>query len=157
MIFKKTALRIFFIIPFIFIILFSSCETLIYTKGKTFDSISRQPINYAQVILILKGKDTIRKIHIEQDSLTIDQRKASRKQGIKDNYKWHEDGRFSKYSLSLSDTSGYFTVGLIVIPCAFKCPKCELLFVKSGYKQVTLEINSIKHDSVQVFLEKINE
>ena len=150
-------MRIFFIIPFIFILLFSSCETLIYTKGRTFDVTSRQPINNAQVTLILKGNDTIRKIHVEQDSLTIDQRKALRKQGIKDDFKWRENGRFSKYSLSLSDTLGYFAVGMIVVPCAFKCPKCELLFVKSGYKSLTIETSAITHDSVNVYLEKLNE
>jgi hypothetical protein len=149
-------LRINFTAPLIYIFLFSSCEGFIHIEGKTFDSTSRQPINNVQVFLIVKGKDTIRKNQTEFDSLSFDQRKTLRKQGMKDDYKWHVPGGLSKYRLSLSDTSGYFTVGSILVPCMPKCPKCKLIFIKRGYRPVTVETSSIKQDSINVFLEKLD-
>jgi hypothetical protein len=126
-------------------------------QGNIYDGATKQPIQDVQVLLVLKSKDTIRKNQLEYDSISYNERIALRRQGIKDDYKIHDAKGFSKLKPSQTDTAGHFNIGNILVGCVPKCPTCELIFIKDGYKSFTLKVNSIVQDSIIVSLEKLTD
>jgi hypothetical protein len=120
-------------------------------QGYVFDSETKQPIENSQVLLVLRGKDTLRNIQFEYDTVSYNKRMALRKAGVKDDYKDYNVGGLSKKpTVALTDTNGKFTVGSILIPCVPKCPTCQLMFIRDGYKQTVMKLSSIVNDSVIV-------
>lgn len=64
---------------------------------------------------------------------------------------------FSKLGSSQTDTTGYFSVGNILVGCVPKCPTCQLLFVKDGYESLSVKLNSSIYDSMTVSLKKLSD
>ena len=133
----------------------TSCEGFIHMQGRVFDESTKRPLDQVQVLLILRGKDTILSNKLEYDTITYNERIALRKKGISDNYEMHDPVGFSKRIPSQTDSMGYFSVGNMLVGCVPRCPKCELVFTKTGYNPVRLKLNSIVADSLIVILKKL--
>ena len=133
----------------------TSCEGFIHMQGYVFDNETKQPIENSQIILVLKGKDTLRNIQYEYDTVSYNKRIALRKAGVKDDYNLYAVGGLSKKpTVAMTDMNGKFTVGTILVPCVPKCPTCRLVIIKDGYKQTIVKLSSIVNDSLLVSLEK---
>ncbi len=147
----RTAFTIFTVI----LLTFTSCEGIIHMQGCVFDDATKKPIENAQILLVLSGKDTLKDIQFEYDTISYNKRIALRKAGIKDDYKGYNVGGLSKKPThSVTNINGYFTVGSILVSCMPKCPTCQLIFIKDGYKQLSLKC-SMGNDSIKVLLEKL--
>jgi hypothetical protein len=137
------------------ILTLTSCEGFIHMQGYVFDNETKQPIENSQIILVLKGKDTLRNIQYEYDTVSYNKRIALRKAGVKDDYNLYAVGGLSKKpTVAMTDMNGKFTVGTILVPCVPKCPTCRLVIIKDGYKQTIVKLSSIVNDSLLVSLEK---
>jgi hypothetical protein len=139
----------------VFILTLSSCEGFIQIQGHTFDSNTKQPIENVQVVLLLKGKDTMRRIQLEYDTISYSQRKVLRKNGIKDDYWEHDRYGLSRYALCNTDTTGRFKIGDILVGCVPKCLDCQVIFIKDGYKTMSIKKISYQLDSLRVYLERV--
>lgn len=126
-------------------------------QGNIYDITTKQPIENVQVLLILKGKDTVRKNQLEYDTIPYKERIFLRKQGIKDDYKMYDPIGFSKLKPSQTNTVRHFNIGNILVGCVPKCPTCQLVFIKDGYKPLRIKINSIVKDSIIVTFEKLTD
>ena len=133
---------------------FTACEGFIRIEGNVYDKITNEPIDNVQAILILRNKDTIKSNQLEYDTVLFEERKALRKQGIPDDYYFHDPIGLSKFRPCLTDTTGKFQVGNMLVGCVPRCPTTKVLLIKDGYKPVTIEVGSIVKDSIQVFMEK---
>ena len=133
-----------------------SCEGFMHMHGQVIDIETKKPIENAQILLVLKGRDTLRNIKYDYDTLSRKERISLRKKGVKDDYSIPAlDGFSRKPTICKTDTNGLFSVGTILVPCVPKCPTCKLIFIKDGYKQFSLKLYSIVNDSINVSLEKI--
>ncbi|HEX6429851.1 MAG TPA: hypothetical protein VF008_19290 [Niastella sp.] len=148
----KTTVSFFLLIT----VTLTSCEGFIHMQGHVYDSATKQPIDNSQILLILKRKDTVRDIYYEYDTVSYQKRMALRKAGIKDDYGNYAVGGLSKKATAaITDMNGKFTVGTILVPCVPKCPSCQLVFIKNGYKRTIVKLDSIVSDSMIVTLEKL--
>ena len=134
-------------------VLISSCERLIYIEGNIYDASTRESIENAQAVLVVNHKDTLQKIHFEFDTLSYSERKKLRKAGAKDSYKDNNGEGLSIVTNALSDKNGNFTIGLLVFPAIYKS-NIQLVINRNGYYIFSKNIDSLKHDSLKVFLEK---
>lgn len=133
----------------------TSCEGFIHMQGYVYDNETKQPIENSQILLVLRGKDTLKNIQFEYDTVSYSRRMELRKAGVKDEYKNYNVGGLSKKpTVALTDMNGKFTIGSILVPCVPKCPTCRLVFIKDGYKQTIVKLNSMVSDSIIVTLEK---
>lgn len=135
----------------------TSCEGYIHIQGRVMDNSTKQPVENVKVLLILKGKDTLINNKLHYDTVGYNERLAFRKQGVKDDYKMYDTKGFSKLGSSQTDTTGYFSVGNILVGCVPKCPTCQLLFVKHGYESLSVKLNSSIYDSMTVSLKKLSD
>jgi hypothetical protein len=147
----KASFSIFLLV----IVTFTSCEGFIHMQGYVFDNETKQPIENSQIILVLRGKDTLKNIQYEYDTVSYNKRIALRKAGVKDDYNLYAVGGLSKMpTVAMTDMNGKFAIGTILVPCVPKCPTCRLVIIKEGYKQTIVKLSSIVNDSVIVSLEK---
>lgn len=137
-------------IPAIFL---TSCEGFIRISGYAYDEATKKPIENAEVILILNKRDTIESNRLEYDTIPYEDRKALRKQGIRDDYAFHDTRGLSKFIPCLTDTIGKFQIGNMLVGCVPRCPTTKVLLKKNGYKPIVVEVGSIVRDSLQVFME----
>jgi hypothetical protein len=124
-------------------------------QGHVMDIITKKPIENVRVLLVLKGKDTLVNNKLHYDTIEHKDSIAFRKTGVKDDYKLNYTKGFSRYEPSRTDTTGYFSIGNILVGCVPKCPTCQLLFLKDGYEPVSVKLNSIVQDSMTIGLQKI--
>ena len=151
-------MRTAFIIYAGLILTLTSCEGFVHMQGYVFDKETKKPIQNAQALLILQNRDTLRDIYFEYDTISYNKRIALRKSGVKDDYDFYSAGGLSKKpTLSVTNTNGYFSVGTILVPCVPKCPTCQLIFFKDGYKQLTLKLSSIVNDNINISLERLTD
>lgn len=149
-------MRALFMFILLLVLTLTSCEAVIHMQGYVYDNEIKKPIENAKVLLVLKRKDTLQNTYFEYDTVSYNQRMALRKTGIKDDYKLYNVGGLSKKpSPSLTDTNGYFSVGSILVPCVPKCPDCQLVFLKDGYKPLVIKPSTIVSDSMNVVLTKL--
>ena len=141
----------------VIILTLTSCEGFIHMQGRVMDISTKQPIKNVNVLLVLKGKDTLVNNKLNYDTIEYKDRLAFRKKGIKDDYKMYDTKGFSKLGPSETDTTGYFSVGNILVSCVPKCPACQLLFIKDGYEPLFLKLNSIVKDSMTISLKRISD
>lgn len=140
------------------ILTLTSCEGIIHLQGHVLDKGTGKPLKNTQVILVLRGHDTLKKIRFEYDTVPYNKRMALRKAGLKDDYQDYNVGGLSKKpTICTTDTTGRFVIGSILIPCVPKCPACELIFIKNGYKQAALRLSSIANDTITLSLEKLSD
>ncbi|MFC4231577.1 hypothetical protein ACFOW1_06735 [Parasediminibacterium paludis] len=139
------------------ILTLTSCEGFIHMQGRVIDNSTKQAIENVKVLLILRGKDTLANNKLHHDTVEYNDRLAIRKKGIKDDYKMYDTKGFSKLGPSITDTTGYFSIGNILVGCVPKCPTCQLLFIKDGYESLSVKLNSIVHDSMTVSLKKVSD
>lgn len=136
---------------FVIAVLFS-CEGYIHIQGTVVDSKTDRPID--NVIVKLNDRTACR---LKYDTLSLAERKRLRKQGIKDDYRYHDAEGLSVLGPSASNENGFFLVGNILVPCVPRCPTSRLTFEKEGYKSVTVISKSLVADSLIVQLEEIEE
>jgi len=147
----KQAIPIFLLIS----LTLTSCEGVIHFQGYVLDSLTKRPLENIQILLVLRGQDTLKEIQFEYDTLSYNQRIALRKAGVKDEYKSYNVGGLShKPTEAKTDLNGKFAIGSILVPCVPKCPTCKIVFRKKGYKQTTIKLRSLRNDSIVVNLEK---
>jgi hypothetical protein len=126
-----------------------SCEGIIHIQGTIVDSKTNQPLDNVTVKLNDRTD-----CQLKYDSLSREERQKLRKQGIKDDYWYHDAEGLSKLGPSTSDAKGLFWVGNILVQCIPKCPTSKLTFEKEGYKPTTIVYKSLVADSLIVRLEK---
>jgi hypothetical protein len=129
-----------------------SCEGIIHLQGTVVDAKTNQPLNNVSV----KLNDRVNS-QLKYDSLNAEERKSLRKQGVKDNYRYHDAQGLSVPGPSASDEKGFFWVGNFLVPCVPKCPTSKLTFEKEGYKTVTVISKCLVADSLVVRLERIEQ
>jgi hypothetical protein len=139
------------IIPFLFILTLTSCEAFVCYRGKVFDKTSYQPIDQTNVYLIFKRKDTMHFVYSDTLGNTFKPSGSN------------ERLRYSNHQLT--DTSGFFSAPpyTMIVPQAGTYPSWRLVFVKEGFKTLTLrrkelylymQKNSMTTCSLQIFLER---
>jgi hypothetical protein len=149
-------MRVTFLIYVVIILILTSCEGFIHMQGHVLDNHTKEPIENVQILLVLRGRDTLRKIQLEYDTMPYNKRIALRKQGLKDDYDFYSPTGLSKEPTPcLTDGIGYFSVGTIFTYCVPACPTCQLVFIKDGYKQLSVKLKSIVDDSVNISLERL--
>src|SRR5689334_1951734 len=119
-----------------------SCEGFIHLQGTVIDSRTNLPLDNVTV----KLNDRI-DCQLKYDALSKEERQKLRKQGVKDNYRYHDAEGLSVLGPSTSNDRGLFLVGNILVPCVPKCPSSKLTFEKAGYKSVTVISKSLVADS----------
>ena len=148
----KTTIFIFLVI----ICSLTSCEGFVRIQGHVFDSNTKDPLDNVEVLLILRGKDTVRSNRLEYDTVPYEERMSLREQGVKDDYNYHDPRGLSRFKPSQTDSIGQFQIGNMLVGCVPRCPTCKVVFLKDGYKPLTIETKGIVEDSVKVYLEKID-
>lgn len=136
-----------------FVFTASACEEIIKIQGNVYDSDTKEPVENVRVVLVVNKKDTLRNIHFEFDTLSYAERKALRKQGVKDSYKDYTGEGLSINSNAFTDKNGNYAIGQLVLPAVFKTSH-QLVFMKTGYYSFTSNIDSITHDSLKVYLKR---
>jgi hypothetical protein len=129
-----------------------SCEGIIHIQGTIVDAKTNQPLD--NVTVKLNGRADCQ---LKYDTLTREERQKLRKQGIKDDYRYHDAEGLSVLVPSISNDKGFFWVGNILVSCIPKCPTSKLTFEKDGYKSTTIVSESLVADSLVVRLGKIEQ
>ncbi|WP_415326374.1 hypothetical protein [Chryseobacterium sp. MMS23-Vi53] len=108
----------------------SSCESLLHYTGNVYND-KNEPIENAKISLIIGKRDTVQKMGEIMDSVSLAQRKALRKKGIKDNFKYSMSGGLSESKILFTDKNGHFETRTLWMGCGFSnCPKVKILVEK---------------------------
>lgn len=109
----------------------SSCETLLHYTGNVYND-KNEPIENAKISLIIGKRDTVQKMGEIMDTVSIAQRKALRKKGIKDNFKSRMGEGLSEPKILFTDKNGHFNTRTLWMGCGFSdCPKVKILIEKN--------------------------
>jgi hypothetical protein len=137
------------------LILLASCEGVIRMQGYVYDHQTKLPVENARVLLVINRKDTVRNVYYEYDTIDYKDRVKLRKNGFKDDYTYlNVSGYSKKPAPSLTNRMGYFSVGSMLVGCVPKCPGCQLIIIKEGYKPCVFKRNTIVNDSIKIMLER---
>jgi hypothetical protein len=130
----------------------NSCEAYLHYRGNVYNN-KNEPVENAKISLIIGRIDTIQKMGEKFDTISIEQRKALRKKGVKDNFRYTYDG-ISEPVILYTDKNGYFKTKTIFFGCGFKCPDFKLLVEKDNLKKIFPVKDFIKKDSLSSLLVK---
>ncbi|MGV0920534.1 hypothetical protein ACTS94_09165 [Empedobacter falsenii] len=142
-----------YILYFFGLISLISCESFIRFNGNVYNS-ENEPISDAKITVLLRKKDTIKKVGFELDTILSEEREKLRKKGIKDDFYINAMGEYYKPKVLFTDKNGFFNTRTILIPCGFKCPKVNLIVEKEKNKKVILLDNKLKRDSMNIILDE---
>ena len=107
------------LISFALIILLSSCEGGTNIEGHVRDQITKKPVEKVRVVMIIGDTDTLwrpQPVNPTQTDITDP----------------------NSYKESYTDINGHFVANSMLVSCTPQCPDYKLLFVKDGYKPLTI-------------------
>lgn len=123
------------LILFAITVVLASCEGGFNVEGRVLDQITKKPVDKVRVILIIGDDDTLwrpRPANPTQTDITNP----------------------DSYKESYTDIDGHFVANSMLVNCTPHCPDYKLLFVKDGYKPLTVPAKD-SNDWNNILIERI--
>jgi hypothetical protein len=115
--------------------LLSSCEGGFDVEGHVHDKVTNKPVEKVRVIMIIGDNDTLwktRPVNPGQTDITDP----------------------DSYKDSYTDINGHFVANSMLVSCSPHCPDYKLLFIKDGYKPLTVQAKD-SNDWNNILMERV--